>query len=342
MEKISIENFGPIAKAEIEIRDINIFIGTTSSGKSTVAKLISIFRDNSLDRINEIEQFNKLLKDYNIDFPVKPSTKISYQYNDFYFEVKKDGIFTNNYTQSEGRLINSIYIPAERIFFPTITQSIYNLFSNDISLPKWFINFGAEFEKARNSVRNLPIDFLNVSYEFDGSVDYIKLTNEDKLQLSQASSGLQSVIPLILVIKYNTAIKSNSKNMFVIEEPELNLYPSSQKDLTEFIIAATNQSDDKLIITTHSPYLLTTLDNLIQANNVVKFHPELKKEVSNLVPENYWINYDQVSCYFFDNGTARSTMDEETQSIGPSNIDNVSERLSETFERLLALKYQES
>ncbi len=49
MEKIIIKNFGPIKDIELEIKDINVFIGSTSSGKSTVAKLIAIFRENSVN-----------------------------------------------------------------------------------------------------------------------------------------------------------------------------------------------------------------------------------------------------------------------------------------------------
>jgi predicted ATP-dependent endonuclease of OLD family len=341
MEKIVIENFGPIDKAEVEIKDITIFIGTTSSGKSTVAKLISIFRDAEFKASTSFKQFSKLLSNYNIDFNFSDDTKIRYEYDEFYCEIRKGKIEDHSFLANSQRLLNPIYIPAERIFFPTISQSIFGLISNDIGLPKWFLDFGAEFEKARNTIRKFSIDFLKVDYEYNESQDIIKLPNAVTVRLSQASSGLQSVIPLILVIQNNTTKEDSKKDMFVIEEPELNLYPSSQKELTEFIIGATNASNDKLIITTHSPYLLTTLDNLIQADNVVKLKPEKKKEVARLIPEKYWIDFDKVACYFFDNGSCRSTLDVETRSIGPSNIDDVSETISETFEELLALKYAE-
>ncbi|OAV74220.1 hypothetical protein Barb7_02310 [Bacteroidales bacterium Barb7] len=49
MEYLRITNSGAVESAEIEIKKYNIFIGDTSSGKSTVAKLITIF--NSLDFI---------------------------------------------------------------------------------------------------------------------------------------------------------------------------------------------------------------------------------------------------------------------------------------------------
>ena len=87
MERISIRNFGPIGEAEIEIKDINVFIGTTSSGKSTAAKLISIFKGSALREKPHFERFIKLLQDYNISFEIKENTRIRFEENGFYFEV---------------------------------------------------------------------------------------------------------------------------------------------------------------------------------------------------------------------------------------------------------------
>lgn len=339
MERIIIENFGPLTKAEVEIKDINIFIGTTSSGKSTVAKLISVFQNSVLKSKITFEDFNELLSDYNIDFKIENNTFIRYEDNGAFVEITKKSI-NSNFDKKEPSLLNPIYIPAERVFFSTISQSIFGLMSSNISLPKWLIDFGAKFEKARSSVRKMNVEFLKAKYEYDESTDYIQLSNSNKIKLSQASSGLQSVIPLLLVIQHNTSQRNKRRDFFVIEEPELNLYPTSQKDLIEFIIGRLNRSTDKLIITTHSPYLLTSIDNLIQAQNVISQNPDDLRNVSKLVPEEYWIDYNNVSCYYFDGGTGRSTMDNETKSIGPSNIDNVSEKLSSIFEQLLALKYE--
>ena len=46
MEKLIVKNFGPIKEAEIELTKYVVFIGDTSTGKSVLAKLITLFRDN--------------------------------------------------------------------------------------------------------------------------------------------------------------------------------------------------------------------------------------------------------------------------------------------------------
>lgn len=56
--------------------------------------------------------------------------------------------------------------------------------------------------------------------------------------------------------------------------------------------------------------------------------------------DSLWTDFDKVSCYFFDDGLAKSTLDNELRSLGPSKIDDVSEKLSTVFDSILSLKYQ--
>ena len=42
---------------------------------------------------------------------------------------------------------------------------------------------------------------------------------------------------------------------FIIEEPELNLYPTTQKLLLEYLIEKCTKGDNRLIVTTHSLYI---------------------------------------------------------------------------------------
>ena len=44
-ERLVVRNFGPITNLDIEIRPLTLFIGTQGSGKSTVAKLLTICRN---------------------------------------------------------------------------------------------------------------------------------------------------------------------------------------------------------------------------------------------------------------------------------------------------------
>lgn len=340
MERLIVKQFGPLKKVDIELKDINIYIGLTSSGKSTVAKLISIFKSGSfVINSHSLAFFKKSLGNYNIDFEINKDTVIRYETDGFYYEISDSEFKTNVDTAAHTKPLNPIYIPADRVFFATFSQSIFSLISSDIALPKWLIDFGAKFENARTHIKELTIDFLQAKYRWKDGTDYIQVSDQTTIKLSQASSGIQSIVPLLLVVEHNTDTNKKGDDLFVIEEPELNLYPSSQKELIEFIIKRINKSEDKLFITTHSPYLLTTIDNLIQAGNIAKERTQLKDELLQIVDSSMWIDYDNVACYYFSDGASRSTLDDEFKSIGPSNIDDVSEELGQTFEKLLTLRY---
>ena len=47
----------------------------------------------------------------------------------------------------------------------------------------------------------------------------------------------------------------------IVEEPELNLFPETQKDLIYDLLEMINSGRDHLLMTTHSPYLLYALNN---------------------------------------------------------------------------------
>lgn len=81
MAHLKVINFGAIKSADIEIKKYNFFIGHTSSGKSTIAKLIAIFNNSIFWAIKEgnFKAFTNLLEKYNINFSFDSSTKIQYR-----------------------------------------------------------------------------------------------------------------------------------------------------------------------------------------------------------------------------------------------------------------------
>jgi len=123
---------------------------------------------------------------------------------------------------------------------------------------------------------------------------------------------------------------------YVIEEPEAHLFPETQNQLVEFLgLFANAKPDNQLLITTHSPYILTALNNLIYAYQVGQQNPA---EVSQLIPKHFWIDPRRVAAYFVENGTARSIMDEELQHIKAEEIDNASTLTNELYDQLLDIK----
>lgn len=121
-----------------------------------------------------------------------------------------------------------------------------------------------------------------------------------------------------------------------IEEGEMNIFPSTQYELVKKIFSAMNfDRGDTLLLTTHSPYIMTSINNLIQANNSSKENPEEAHRINKLIPSGSWINYEDISAWAVDNGTVRSINDDEYNIISTDELDKASEVISDDFANLL-------
>lgn len=86
------------------------------------------------------------------------------------------------------------------------------------------------------------------------------------MKINFASSGQQEVVWILNVIFYY--LRNNKKAYFIIEEPESHLFPNAQKLIAEFISLARNNGRNQVFITTHSPYILGTVNNLLYADKI--------------------------------------------------------------------------
>ncbi|MFM7370804.1 MAG: AAA family ATPase, partial [Sphaerospermopsis kisseleviana] len=81
-----------------------------------------------------------------------------------------------------------------------------------------------------------------------------------------ASSGQQEVVWILLLI---LVLILNQRNVFlVIEEPEAHLFPVAQKQMIDLIALLANQAANQIILTTHSPYILSSFNNLLYAHQL--------------------------------------------------------------------------
>lgn len=364
MEKLIVKNFGPIKEAEIDLTKYVVFIGDTSTGKSVLAKLISIFRDLSTILNNKSNDFDKKLgfeyhlQDYNIDFKTEKTLIRYYDENfEFLFEnetltiLQDKRIYIPSFSSIDNKFpqfsplriklnSNSIYFPAERILTSLIGNSLSGLWANNVALPNCFKIFSANYEVARKEISYGDYSLFGFEYKYENGNDKITTLNE-KFYLNKASSGIQSLVPLLLVFDYEIKNKDFKPDLSIlIEEPELNLFPIKQKKLIDYIVKGVNKTTYKVVITTHSPYILSSLDTLMLAKNTFNEHPDLKGEINAIVSEDKWIDYNEISVYEVRNdGKVYSIKNEEFRSIDTNAIDGVSDIISEEFDKLTELRY---
>lgn len=377
MEKLIVKNFGPIKEAEIDLTKYVVFIGDTSVGKSVLAKLISIFREfsnvlnNKVDNSDFMLSFKNQLESYNIDFDYQNS-EIDYFDVNLHIKLLRNEISVvkdvrEKMTMDEleqfikGKNIldptdemqiafrslsmkgQNIYFPAERILTSLVGASISGLWANNVALPNCFKDFAGKFEVARKRIRTIKYPDFDFTYSYSNAQDLIRIGDEGGVEISlvQASSGIQSIVPLLLVLDFELlGGRIEPRLSFLIEEPELNLFPIKQKKLIDYIVKGVNKTKYKVVFTTHSPYILSSLDTLMLAKNTFDEHPDLKEEINKIVSEDKWIDYNDISVYEVRNdGKVYSIKNEEFKSIDVNAIDSVSDIISEEFDKLTELRY---
>jgi predicted ATPase len=215
MSRIKIKNFGPIKNGFeendgfIDIRKITIFIGNQGTGKSSIAKLISVM--SWLEKalyIGELTEkdatnYNRFVNNYcnyhNLKNYFLPDTEIEYRgtiYNINFSNRKLNISSAIDGDEAKYVVPKIMYVPAERNFLSAVKQP-----EKLKGLPQSLYDFWIELERSQKDLsKNLTLPIGNVEFQFDKLNKIPNIVGSDyKIRLSEASSGFQSLVPLFLV-----------------------------------------------------------------------------------------------------------------------------------------------
>ncbi|NOT93615.1 AAA family ATPase [Ferruginibacter sp.] len=274
-------------------------------------------------------------KVYHLTSSINPITNEFRNLLDEYYLLENGGKLSNEFFENfvADVLENPFFIYTERGL-----QSIFSLgkdFTSNLSDPlfRYFVDMDkiSRSFKGVTAITPLKIEYKNI----DGKSEIRKMGENDFTNLHNAASGYKSLIPIVLVIEYYNKIRKKKKT-FIIEEPELNLFPKVQRELMNYLIAETTNKDNQVLLTTHSPYTLTSLNNLMYAFEIGKKNYE---EVNKIIESKCWVSPDNVSAYMLlPDGTCEAIMDREENLIRAEKIDNISGFLNEQFDALLNIE----
>ncbi len=402
MSKIRIKNLGPIKngletnEGFIDFKGVTIFIGNQGSGKSTVAKVFSTMSwiEKALVRgdftINHIQQYNRFQEELayqNIRNYLNENSEIEYIGNAYHLIYKNERLKVIDYEDKTNYNFPKImYVPAERNFVSSVDR--LDLVKK-LSLPIY--TFLDEYENAKQHIeQEIALPFTDIKFEYIKQHKRSWLVGKDyKIELLEASSGFQSVVPLFLVTQYLTkTIKSNGNgsrkeisvdeekkirqeidNIYknenisedvrrvlleklsarfkysyfvnIVEEPEQNLYPSSQKTILFELLKYKNDTDkNKLVITTHSPYIINYITLAIKAYTVrQKIHQtnkdNLMNDLATIVPPNAAVDSSSVIIYQLNNSGSIEVL-EDYKGL-PSDENYLNEFLAESNDAFIKL-----
>lgn len=214
-----------------------------------------------------------------------------------------------------------------------IVRPLFNKSLNDIITErKLLTQFDIDFDKTKNA-EEIITKILKGHYQFDRSGEKIYYNTDSYVKLNFSSSGQQESLWILLLL---FIVILEQQNVFmVIEEPEAHLFPEAQKEISNLIALMSNIKQSQVIITTHSPYILASFNNLILANHVGVNNPEI---VSKKINKNLWIDQSKVFAALVQNGMVNDIMDEELHIVQQEKIDSVSEVINQEFDFLFQIE----
>ena len=232
----------------------------------------------------------------------------------------------------------SFYLPAERGLVGCVSNSLSSIIMAKVPIPKVLLEYLSFFEKAKNEYPEYEIPFLKMKFKASNEDDKILLDNKE-VEFKYSSSGIQSIAPMLMIMDY--CLKQDYFNCFALEEPEMNLFPTNQLELVRYIISKINQDKgiENLIITTHSPYILSILNISILAGKILNRFPMLDDEVSSILKKEYHLKSSEVEVFSLgkdvnDGIECKSIFDSNTGLIQGNYLDAVSSIISSDFNRL--------
>lgn len=251
-----------------------------------------------------------------------------------------------------------LFVPAGRSFFTTVGKAMAIFESGRILDPITMI-FGRYFSALKDRGFNSSPPFRGVPRAFGPNLmrklfggqirrvkdtDYIETEDGRRVPFSALSSGQQELLPLWAALDQWTnprlARLAFGRRMAYLEEPEAHLFPSAQSMVVEMLatLVLAERGGTDLLVTTHSPYVLAKLNNLLKAGELSLQLPKSRlPDLEKLIPQACWLSKKDLKAFAIQNRQLVDISDTEGLIDG-DYLDSVSTDISIEFGALLSLE----
>jgi len=252
---------------------------------------------------------------------------------------------------------HQIFIPSGRAFFSLLEASVFRTLESGQDLDPFLVSFGAFLEDSKGvlyerrlfgkrgnrgqgmkALQKMLATVMAGDFKRIRKHDYLHYPDGRRVRLAQASSGQQEALPLLLILGRFMSLSHVTGRSVYIEEPEAHLFPATQRTIVEFMAGTYRARHEEmcLVITTHSPYILTAMNNLLQAGKkYFSSNSETAKKLEGIVPSSHVLYPGEVKAYSLENGEAKSIICPKTKLIDAEIIDAVSADIAVQFDQLL-------
>lgn len=242
------------------------------------------------------------------------------------------------------------FIPASRAFFSLFYQNLFSILNSASNLDPFLMEFGNLYENFR-SMYSRHLDMIEDSFPLEFSKNILNgdiVLNEEKcfivnenqsVELIQASSGQQEALPMLQTLAV-LSIYGKSNNFTFIEEPEAHLFPTSQANIVK-LLSFLNNKGQNFFITTHSPYILSELNNYLYAKDLINRNLLSIEKFENILPSTCPIDIENLCAYKIENGILKCILNKEYSMIDSEELDKASSHASDIYNQLLEFEPQD-
>lgn len=137
-----------------------------------------------------------------------------------------------------------------------------------------------------------------------GDVEFVsgKVGKTKHLPIHLTSSIVKTMSSLVIYLKHI----AHKGDLLIIDEPEMNFHPNVQISLMQ-IFAILTKLDLRIIISTHSDYMIREVNNLIMAGTIYAKDAQLIKELG--YDENMLLNKNDIAVKYFNYGKLKRLLD---------------------------------
>jgi predicted ATPase len=129
-------------------------------------------------------------------------------------------------------------------------------------------------------------------------------------------------------------------DVLIIDEPEMNAHPAAQMGLVELFAMMANQGI-RVVLATHSPYIVDHLTNLVEASTLPAVSREEIARSLALGSESAFLQPDKLAVHWFERKqeaievAVRPVFDRRERDIDWSTFSDMTDRISSLYSRIL-------
>lgn len=251
---------------------------------------------------------------------------------------------------SKGR---SIFIPSSRCVYSLLAgkpATNAKIFSSDYFLN----NFGELYEnlkelyeqfhdhnKVAKHFHERAERILKGKYKYEKKTDFLVI-NGKKINAKYLSSGQQEILPLLVIIGLYAILSYSQKEInlfderyYFIEEPEAHLFPEAQAELMSLLSYIGYESSMPFFITTHSPYLLSILNNFLYGSKLIDDNKITEDQYIQITNGARPIRTSEVNAFTLVNGISESLMDEDGIFVDSKVLDSASTIINDMYDSFI-------